>query len=60
LVYQAEKEMHILMENGVFKKKIVIDRHGPRLMPNNYQHLDTPNFSLPNTFKQWLLTTVFD
>jgi hypothetical protein len=28
-----------------------IDRHSPRLMPNNCQHLDPPYFSLPTTFK---------
>ncbi len=33
--------MHILMVNGMFKKKIDIDRHGPRLMLNNYQHILT-------------------
>ncbi len=28
-----------------------IDRHGPRLMPNNCKNLDPPNFSLPTAFK---------
>jgi hypothetical protein len=28
-----------------------IDRHGPRLMPNNWKNLDPPYFSLPTTFK---------
>jgi hypothetical protein len=28
-----------------------IDRHGPRLMPNNCKNLNRPNFSLPSTFK---------
>jgi hypothetical protein len=38
------------MANGMFKMKIDIDRHSPRLMPNNCQHLDPPYFSLPTTF----------
>jgi hypothetical protein len=32
------------------KRKMDIDRHGPRQMPNNCQHLDPPNVSLPTTF----------
>jgi hypothetical protein len=28
----------------MFKKKIKLDHHSPRLMPNTYQHLDLPNF----------------
>ncbi len=32
--------------------KMDIDRHGPRLMPNNCHHLDPPYFSLPTTFKE--------
>ncbi len=38
----------------MFKMKITLDRHGPRLMDNNYQHLDPPNFSLPSTFEKIL------
>jgi hypothetical protein len=40
-----------LMANGMFKKKITLDRHGLRLMPENCQHLDPPNFSLQTNFK---------
>jgi hypothetical protein len=36
-----------------------INRHGPRLMPINCQHLDTPYFLLPTSFriscKRWTL-----
>jgi hypothetical protein len=38
------------MANGMFKMKMDIDRHSPRLMPNNCQHLDPLYFSLPTTF----------
>jgi hypothetical protein len=34
------------MANSLF------DRHGPRLIPNNCQHLNPPYFSLPTTFKE--------
>jgi hypothetical protein len=37
------------MANGTFKMKMDIDRHGPRLMPNNYNNLNSPYFSLPST-----------
>ncbi len=30
-----------------------IDRHGPRLMPNNCKNLSPPNFSLPTTFNRY-------
>jgi hypothetical protein len=33
-------------------KKMDIDRHGPRLIPNNCRFLDPPYFSLPTTFTQ--------
>jgi hypothetical protein len=39
------------MENGMFKKKIDIDRHCPRLMPNICKNLNPSYFSLPSTFK---------
>jgi hypothetical protein len=39
------------MANGMFKIKIDINRHGPRLMPSNCKHLDPPYFSLQTTFK---------
>jgi hypothetical protein len=35
--------------------KMYIDRHGPRLMPHNCQHLDSPNFLLPTTFNSKFL-----
>jgi hypothetical protein len=44
------------MANGMFKMKMDIDRQGPRLMPNNWQHLDPPYFSIPSTFKRLLHT----
>ncbi len=31
--------------------KMDIDRHGPRLMPNNCKNLNPPYFSLLTTFK---------
>jgi hypothetical protein len=37
------------------KKKIAIDRHSPRLIPNQFHFSDPPNFSLPSTFKAALL-----
>jgi hypothetical protein len=42
------------MANGMFKMKMDIDRHGPRLMPNNCQNLDPPRYQLP--LKQKLLS----
>jgi hypothetical protein len=36
----------------MFKKKIKFDHHNTRLMPNTYQHLDPPNFSLPTTLQR--------
>jgi hypothetical protein len=35
----------------MFKRKINIDCHGSRLIPNIAQHLDPPYFSFPITFK---------
>ena len=36
-----------------------IDRHGPRLMPNNCKNLNPPNFSLPSTVKgRWKRETM--
>jgi len=32
---RAEKEIRFSMANGIFKTKMDIDRHGPRLVPNN-------------------------
>jgi hypothetical protein len=48
---RAETEISFSMANDMFKIKMDIDRHGPRLMLNNCQHLDPPYFSLPTTFK---------
>ncbi len=39
------------MANDMFKMKMDLDRHGPRLRPNNCQHPDPHYFSLPTTFK---------
>jgi hypothetical protein len=49
---RAETEIYILIANGKFNKKINIDRHALRLLPNTRQHLDPPYFSLPTTFKK--------
>jgi hypothetical protein len=50
---RAETEICFSMANGMFKMKMDIDRHGPRLMPkpNNRQNLDPSYFSLSTTFK---------
>ncbi len=53
LLERAEKEIRFSMANGTFKTKMDIDRHGPRLMPNNCKNLNPPYFSLPSTFKLW-------
>ncbi len=50
LLERAETEIRFSMANVMFKNKMDIDRHGPRRMPNNYQHLDPVYFSLPTTF----------
>ncbi len=52
LLERAEKEIRFPMANGMFKTKMDIDRHGPRLMPNNCKNLNPPYFSLPYTFKE--------
>jgi hypothetical protein len=46
---RAETEICISMANSMFKTKMDIDRHGPRLTPINCQHLNPPYFSLPTT-----------
>jgi hypothetical protein len=51
LLERAEKDIRFSMVNGTFKTKMDIDRHGPRLMPNNCKNLNPPYFSLPSTFK---------
>jgi hypothetical protein len=51
LLEQAEMEIRFPMANGMFKMKMDIDRHGPRLMPNNCKNLIPPFLSLPTTFK---------
>ena len=51
LLERAEKEIRFSMANGTLKMKMDIDRHCPRLMPNNCQNLYPPYFSLPSTFK---------
>jgi hypothetical protein len=51
LLERAEKEICFSMANGTFKMKMDIDRHGPRLMPNNCKNPNPPYFSLPSTFK---------
>ncbi len=51
LLERAEKEIRFSIANSMFKPKMDIDRHGPRLMPNNCKNLNPPYFSLPFTFK---------
>jgi hypothetical protein len=51
LLERVEKEIGFSMANGMFKTKMDIDRHGPRLMANNCKNLNPPYFSLPSTFK---------
>ncbi len=48
------------MANGMFKMKMDIDRHGPRLMPNNCQHLDPPYFSFQLPLKSVYLDLKLD
>ncbi len=48
---RAETEMRFSMSNSMFKTKMDIDHHSPRLMPNNCRHLNSPYSSLPTTFK---------
>jgi hypothetical protein len=47
---ESGNRIHFSMANGTFKMKMDIDRHGPRLMPNNCKNLNPPYFSLPITF----------
>jgi hypothetical protein len=39
--------------------KMDIDRHGPRLMPNNCKNLNPLCFSLPSTFKGTFYSVYF-
>ncbi len=39
LLERAEKEIRFSMANSMFKTKMNIDRHGPRLMPNQWKNL---------------------
>ncbi len=41
--YIFNGKWHVQNENN-------LDRHGPRLMPYNCQHLDPPKFSLPTNY----------
>ncbi len=54
LLESAETEIRFSMANSMFKMKMDIDRHGPRLMPNNCKHLNPPYFSLPTTLNALL------
>jgi hypothetical protein len=58
LLDRAEKEIHFSMTNGTFKMKTDIDRHGPRLVPNNCKILNPPYFSFPTTFKSHFVSIV--
>ncbi len=40
-----------MTNGGRFKMKMAINRHSPRLMPNNCKNLNPRYFSLPSTFK---------
>ncbi len=55
LLERAETEIHFALANSMFKPKMEIDRHGPRLMPN-CKSLNPTYFSLPTTFKKGNLT----
>ncbi len=48
-IHFAGARGNISMANGTFKIKKDIDRHGPRLMPNNCKNINPPFFSLPTT-----------
>ncbi len=52
LLERAETEICFSLANGMLKMKMVIDSHGPKLMPNNCQHLDPAYFSFPTTFNE--------
>jgi hypothetical protein len=54
LLESEETEIRFSMANSMFKMKMDIDRHGPRLMPNNCKHLNPPYFSLSSTFNALL------
>ncbi len=51
LLESGEKEICFSMTNVMFKMKMDIDHHSPRLMPNNCKNLNPSYFSLPTTFK---------
>jgi hypothetical protein len=48
------------MANRMFKTKMDIDCHSPRLMRNNCKHLNPPYFSLPTTFIMILLPEAYE
>jgi hypothetical protein len=50
LLESAETEIRFSMAKSMFKMKMDIDRHGPRLTPNICKHLNPTYFSLPTTF----------
>jgi hypothetical protein len=47
---KVEMKKHILMADSIFKMKINIDCHGPRLLPDIRQYLYPPYLSLLITF----------
>jgi hypothetical protein len=51
--WRERKRKYVLILNGTTcLKKMDIDIHGPRPMPNIFQFLDPPYFSLPTTFNR--------
>ncbi len=52
-------KMRLDLCNDMFKTKVNINRHGPRLLPNTRQRLDPPYFSLLTTVRLDLLRADF-
>ncbi len=57
LLERPETEIRFSMAKGMFKMKMDINRHGPRLMPNNCKNLNPPYFLLPTTVKIYVPIT---
>ncbi len=60
LLERAETKIRFSMANRMFKTKMNIYRHSPRLMRNNCKHLYPPYFSLPTTFIKILLPEAYE
>ncbi len=55
LLYGEKGHENMFLNGKRHVKKMDIDRHGPRLMPNNCQILDPPYFLLSTNFK-WIVS----